>query len=52
MTYKQANEILDERRAGADVSERQILKALELTGDYNCDFNPELTAALHELEAA
>lgn len=52
MTYKQAQQLLDDRRAGADMSERQILKALELTGDYNCDFNPELTADLHETEAA
>lgn len=52
MSYKDAQNLLDQRRAGADIPERQILKALELTGDYNCDFNPELTADLHELEAA
>lgn len=52
MTYKQACELLDDRRAGAEIPERQIMRALELTGDYNCDFNPELTADLHELEVA
>lgn len=52
MTVKQAQDLLDRRRAGEDMPQREVLAALRLTGDYDCDFNPELTADLHELEIA
>lgn len=37
MSYAQAHRILNERRRGADMDEQQVLKALELTGDYDPD---------------
>jgi len=33
-TYEEALDVLNARRAGADMPEAWILKALELTGDY------------------
>jgi hypothetical protein len=35
MTYAQANRILDRTREGWEFSEFVILRALELTGDYD-----------------
>ena len=34
MSYHEAQNILDARRAGKDMPESVVLKALELTGDY------------------
>ena len=46
MTYAQAVKLLDQRREGEDFPAGRILEALRLTGDYRCDFNPELAADL------
>lgn len=50
MTYFQAQELLDQRRQGADMPEAVVNKALELTGDKE----PEYTAseAMRELAGA
>lgn len=48
MTYHQAQNLLDRRRAGEDMPQRQVLKALEMTGDYLCDFSPVVLAEVHE----
>ena len=37
MSYHEAQIILDARRAGKDMPESVVLKALELTGDYKPD---------------
>ncbi len=37
MTYAQAMQLLNERRRGKDMDEQEVLKALELTGDYDPD---------------
>jgi len=37
MSYHEAQNILDARRAGKDMPESMVLKALELTGDYQPD---------------
>lgn len=37
MSYREAQNILDARRAGKDMPEAVVLKALELTGDYEPD---------------
>ena len=37
MSYHEAQNILDARRAGKDMPESLVLKALELTGDYQPD---------------
>lgn len=37
MSYHEAQNILDARRAGKDMPEAVVLKALELTGDYEPD---------------
>ena len=46
MTYTEANDLLDKRRAGADMPDSVIFKALELTGDLDLD----VMAALVMLE--
>lgn len=37
MTYAQAIALLNERRRGGEMDEDLVLKALELTGDYDPD---------------
>lgn len=37
MSYTQAMRLLNRRRRGADIDEQQVLKALEMTGDYDPD---------------
>ena len=37
MSYHEAQNILDARRAGREMPEAVVLKALELTGDYKPD---------------
>lgn len=34
ITYEEALDVLNARRAGADMPEKYVLAALELTGDY------------------
>lgn len=48
MTYTQATKLLNERRGGEDFPQARILEALRLTGDFQCDFNPEMAATLTE----
>lgn len=48
MNYFHAQELLDRRRAGADMPASQVLKALEMTGDYLCDFSPIVLQEVHE----
>lgn len=36
-TYQEALDVLNARRAGADMPEKYVLTALELTGDYTPD---------------
>jgi hypothetical protein len=40
MNYIEAQSILDQRRAGADMPEQVITKALELTGDVEPEYTP------------
>ena len=47
MTYKDAQVLLDDRREGAEITERRVLIALELSGDISSD---ELIKALQELK--
>ena len=37
MSYRDAMSLLNRRRRGEDMDEQQILKALEMTGDYDPD---------------
>jgi hypothetical protein len=37
MSYAEAKRLLNARRKGADMDEQQVLKALEMTGDYDPD---------------
>lgn len=37
MSYHEAQNILDARRAGKDMPESVVLQALEMTGDYQPD---------------
>lgn len=37
MSYHEAQNILDARRAGKDMPEAVVLQALEMTGDYQPD---------------
>lgn len=48
MSYADAHRLLNERRRGADMDEQQVLKALELTGDYDPDADFQ---RLYEVEA-
>lgn len=50
MTYAQAMRLLNRRRSGADINEQQVLKALELTGDYDPDQPPMDFAPLFVVE--
>lgn len=47
MTYADAQVLLDDRREGAEIAERRVLTALELTGDISAD---QLIKALQELK--
>lgn len=40
MSYSEAMRLLNRRRRGADMPEAEVLKALELTGDYDPDLPP------------
>lgn len=48
MTYAQAQNILDQRRAGQDMPPQVVDRALELTGDLEPD---PVKVAVAELEA-
>ena len=48
MTYAQANRILDRTREGWEFSEFVILRALELTGDYEPNGSAGMDTALQE----
>lgn len=50
MTYTDAQNILDQRRAGADMPQAVVDKALELTGDIDAHYN--VADAMRELVAA
>lgn len=41
MSYADAVRLLNRRRNGQDMDEQQVLKALEMTGDYDPDAAPE-----------
>ena len=47
MTRAQAHNLLDERRAGADMPEHVVLKALEVTGDYVPEYG--ISEAIREI---
>ena len=47
MSYHEAQNILDARRAGKDIPEAVVLQALELTGDYQPD---EVDSAIEEAQ--
>jgi hypothetical protein len=50
MTYYQASDILDQRRAGANMPKEVIDKALELTGDLDPTYS--IADAMRELTEA
>ena len=51
MTHKDAQNILDQRRAGADMPQAVIDKALEMTGDREAEYT--IAEAMREcVEAA
>ncbi|MFD0669700.1 MULTISPECIES: hypothetical protein [unclassified Ramlibacter] len=41
MSYADAVRLLNRRRKGADIDEAEVLKALELTGDYDPEAPPD-----------
>ncbi len=47
MSYHEAQNILDARRAGKDMPEAVVLQALEMTGDYQPD---EVDSAIEEAQ--
>jgi hypothetical protein len=49
MTYAQALRILNARRRGQDMDEQEVLKALEMTGDYDPD-HPDGFRPLYEVQ--
>ena len=51
MNYAQANKILDRAQEGWEFSEFVILRALELTGDYEPDRGPRVDSPLQEKDA-
>ena len=48
MNYAQANKILDRAQEGWEFSEFVILRALELTGDYEPDRSPRVGETLSQ----
>ena len=48
MNYEQANQILDRAQEGWEFSEFVILRALELTGDYEPERSPGMDCPLQE----
>jgi len=48
MSYHEAQNILDARRAGKDMPESVVLQALEMTGDYTIKFSRD--AKRHRLQ--
>ena len=51
MTHHEANKILDRAREGQQFSEFVILRALELTGDYEAHRSPGLDQTLSQESA-
>jgi len=51
VTYERANQILDRTREGWEFSEFVILRALELTGDYEPSGSTGMDTALQKTDA-
>lgn len=50
MSYTDAQNILDQRKAGADMPENVVIRALELTGDIDPQYT--IADAMRELVGA
>ena len=48
LTYENAKKILDRTREGWEFSEFVVLRALELTGDYEPNRSPRMGESLQE----
>jgi hypothetical protein len=51
MNYEQANRILDRTREGWEFSEFVVLRALELTGDYEPERSERMDCSLQEKDS-